>query len=330
MRRFTFVLAAVLLTIFITAPGVVYAKKVVLTNYWFLDRKALQYAEGLKYFMEGVTKRTNGEITFKDFCCGELGDDVETMEQMREGSIHIRTAGLLLYGRYVKEIDNIGLPFLFRDYAHVWKFVSSDLFFDIVAPLREAGMEPIACYNAGFRDVQSVDKNLKTVDDAKGYKIVIAPIKVWTKVWEYFDAHPVVMPPAEFYMSMKTKIVDGAAEAATNSYAYKINETCDYYIQLQWSWMGPLMCINKEVFDSLTKEQQKIIREEAMKSSKRTFDVGKAKNEETIRWLETKGVKTIWDPDKSTWMKKASEAYKSFEGMDWYRPDIVKSIRAIK
>ena len=329
MKRISLLMAMVVLSALVVAPAVVNAKPLVLSNYWFLDRNALQYAEGLKWFIKVVEERTNGEIKFKDFCCGELGGDLETVEQMREGSIDFRTCGLMLYGRYVKEIDNIGLPFLFRDYAHVWKFVSSDLFFDIVAPVRTMGMEPIACFNAGFRDVQSVNKRLVTVEDAKRYKLVIPPIKAWTKVWEYFGAHPVVMPPAEFYMAMMTKMVDGSAEAATNSSSYKINETCKYYINLQWSWMGPMMMMNKKRYDSLSPEFQKIIKEEAMKAAKRTFDKGEAKNMEAVKWLESKGVEIV-QPDRESWIKKANEAYKSFEGQDWFRPDIIEKIRAIQ
>ncbi len=307
------------------------ASAVTLTNYWFLNRESLQYKYGIGPFMKAVTERTNGEIKFKDFCCGELGDDVATLEQTRKGSIDVRTCGLLLYGRYEEKIDNIGLPFLFRDYEHVRKFISSPLFYKVTESLTKVGLQPITCFNAGFRDMQSVKKRVDKPENIKGLKIVSAPIKVWTDFWSTAGAHPQTLPPAEFYMAMKTNVVDCAIEAGTNCQSYKMNETIKYYNKLQWAWMGPLMVMNKKRWDSLSEKHQKIIREEAIRAAMRTFDEGERINDEAIKWLEKKGVTVTWKPDRKAWEPLVKATYsKMKEGVGWYDQKIIDAIRAIK
>ncbi len=305
------------------------AADVDLTLYWMLQKDTLQY-KGLTMFMDGVEKRTNGKVKFKRFCCKTLGADLESIEAMRMGSIDFRCAGVGIYARYHRPIDMIVLPFLLRDYDHAYKFVTSPMWYEITKGLEKSGIKPITNFNAGFRDITNNRKPIKTVEDVKGLKIRVPKISSWVTTWKAFGASPVAMAYPEVYMALKTGVIDAQENGPNNSKQAKFYEVQKYFSYLKYAWLGPLLSMNLDKWNSLSKEHQDIIIEEAQKGAKWTFEEGKKANDEALKFMESKGTEAIWKPDTSSFRKAAEKAYVEFKKEAWYDQAIVDKIRAIK
>ena len=305
-------------------------KPIELVLYWMLSKDTLQY-KGLTMFMDGVEKRTNGKIKFKRFCCKTLGADLESIEAMRMGSIDLRCMGVGIYARYHRPIDTIVLPFLLRDYDHAYKFVASPLWYEITKGLEKSNIKPITNFNAGFRDISNNRKPINTVEDLKGLKIRVPKISSWVTTWKAFGASPVAMKYPEIYMGLKTGVIDAQENGPNNTKEAKLYEVQKYFSYIKYAWLGPLLSMNLDKWNSLSKEHQDIITEEAKKGAKWTFDMGKKMNDDALKWMEKeKGLQVNWNPDTPSFRKAAEKAYTEFRKESWYDQSLVDKIRALK
>jgi tripartite ATP-independent transporter DctP family solute receptor len=298
--------------------------------YWMMGKETLQF-KGLEKFMQGVEQRTNGKVKFKVFCCGSMGADLESIEAMRMGSIDLRCAGVGVWARYHRPIDMIVMPFLLRDYEHAYKFVTSPYWYEITKGLEKSNIKPITNFNAGFRDISNNKRPVNTVEDVKGLKIRTPKISSWVTTWKAFGASPVAMPMPELYMALKTGVVDAQENGPNNSKDQKYYEVQKYFSYIKYAWLGPLLGMNLEKWNSLPKDIQDIIMEEAKKGAKWTFDEGKKANDGALKWMEKeKGLTVNWDPDIKSFQKATEKAYEEFKKEPWYDAELVEKIQALK
>ena len=302
-----------------------------LVLYWLMGKETLQY-RGLTIFMDGVERRTNGQVKFKRYCCGSLGKETETLENLRAGSIDFKCSGIGWWARYHKPIDMIQLPFLFRDYDHVYKSAISPLYEKLTKGLEKYNMKPIMQFNAGFKDLSNSIKPIHSLDDVpKGLKIRVPPMPMNLAAWKAFGASPVSMKPVELYMALKTGVVDAQENGPNNTKDMKLYECQKYFSYIKYAWMGPLLVMNLNRWNSLTPDIQKIIKEEAMKGAKWTFEQGKKANDDALRWMEKeKGLIVDWNPDRESFKRAAVKVYRGCEKEPWYDAELVKAIEALK
>jgi len=305
-------------------------KPITLTLYWMQGKDTLQF-KGLKKMMDGIEQRTNGGIKFKVFCCGSMGADLESIEAMRMGSIDMRCAGIGIWARYHRPIDQIVLPFLFDSYDHAYKFVSSPLFYEITDGLEKSNIKPITNFNAGFRDIANTKRPVNTVEDVKGLKIRVPKISSWVTTWKAYGASPVAMKFPEVYMALKTGVIDAQENGPNNTKDMKFYEVHKYFSYIKYAWLGPLLSMNLDRWKSLSKEYQDIIIEEAQKGAKWTFDMGKQMNDDALKSMEKeKGLIVNWTPDRESFRKASEKAYEEFQKQDWYDQALIDKIRAMK
>jgi len=304
---------------------------ITLVLYWLMGKETLQY-RGLTIFMDSVETRSNGRVKFKRYCCGTLGKEIETLETLRAGSIDFKCSGIGWWARYHKPIDMIQLPYLFRDYDHVYKSAISPLYEQLTKGLEKYDMKPIMQFNAGFKDLSNSKRPIHSVDDVpKGLKIRVPPMPMNIAAWKAFGASPVALKPVELYMALKTRVVDAQENGPNNTKDMKLYECQKYFSYIKYAWMGPLLVMNLKKWNSLPPDIQTIIKEEAAKGAKWTFEQGKKANDDALRWMEKeKGLIVDWNPDRESFRKKAEKVYTDCEKEPWYDAELVKKIKALK
>jgi tripartite ATP-independent transporter DctP family solute receptor len=310
--------------------GPVWAQDTIeLKLYWPLGKKSLQWRT-LTKLMDGVEQRTEGKVKFKRYCCRALGGDMEAIEQVRNGAIDMIAVGVGVYGAYHPPINMIVLPYIFKDYDHVYRFVSSPHWYELTKGLEKNNIRPIININAGFRDVVTVKQPVRKVADVRGVKLKVGPVKPWITLWNVYGAVVAPMDVTEHYMAMKTGVVDGTEMSAMNIYVNKMYEVAKYYSDVKVAWIGPGVSMNLDRWKSLPKDIQDIIMEEARKASKWGFDEGRNQNEEAVQIMKDKfGLMEVDNVDKDDFRKHAEKAYETYKQESWYDQSLIDLMKSM-
>ncbi|MFZ5758335.1 MAG: TRAP transporter substrate-binding protein DctP [Thermodesulfobacteriota bacterium] len=107
------------------------------------------WTQRFREFSKEVEEKSNGEVGFKVYPGGVMGDDLAMYRKMRVGQLHGGGFTMTGIGSVVPDFRVMGIPFLFRSYEEV-DHVRSGLMPSFNRAFAEQGMECIALTEVGF------------------------------------------------------------------------------------------------------------------------------------------------------------------------------------
>jgi len=209
-----------------------------------------------KPFADTIAERTGGEVTVTTYMGGELGPG--PAEQ---------------YTRTVEGVTDIAFGLPGYTAANFPKTLLTELPGVITA---ETGTEHILAnldklsdeyrrvvlvglWNNAPNLLFTTEKPVRSLEDVKGLKIRV-PSRNAGLVVEAWGATPVSMPAPEIYNAMQTGVIDGAMIDATTLKAFKLAEVTNHITMgMDTTISDFFMIMNRDSFDELTEEQQKIL-----------------------------------------------------------------------
>jgi len=107
--------------------------------------------EGVKYFGQLVKERTDGRYEVEVYHSAQLGEEKDTIEQVRSGVIELNRVSMAPFNGTVKESIVPALPYIFRSEEHMHKVMDGPIGDQIKAAFEPAGLLVRAFYDAGSR-----------------------------------------------------------------------------------------------------------------------------------------------------------------------------------
>jgi TRAP-type transport system periplasmic protein len=92
---------------------------------------------GNTMFSELVTERTNGEVTVNFIAGEQLGTDIDVIQAMMQGSVHLYGDVVEWYGNWVDDFNIMSWGFTFDGNDHMQAFLDSDIYAELAEKLRE-------------------------------------------------------------------------------------------------------------------------------------------------------------------------------------------------
>jgi tripartite ATP-independent transporter DctP family solute receptor len=162
----------------------------------------------------------------KVFPASQLGQSREVIEAMRLGSgASGTTGGPAEYASFVKRIGVLGLPFMWKSYAHAEAVLDGPVGKELEADMEKSGFKVLSwAVSWGYRNVVTAKKEVKTAADLKGLKIRTIPTKVFVSAINAMGANATPMNFGEIYTSLQSGVLDGYEHTAATTISFKLNE----------------------------------------------------------------------------------------------------------
>ena len=223
--------------------------------------------KGLESFRDAVAQRSNGTIEVKLFPNSQLGPDEDVLEQARAGA---PVAVVVDGGRlavFQKEFGVLGAPYLASGYDGMRKVVTSPLFEEWVGKLRDASGHQVLSFNwwQGERELWT-NKPVATPADLAGVRMRTPGAPVWMETIKAMGATPTPMPFAEVYSALQQNVIDAVEAQLPAGKGAKLPEVTKNLTKTGHINLITGLVTSAAWFDSLTPEQQTILREEALKA----------------------------------------------------------------
>jgi TRAP-type transport system periplasmic protein len=249
-----------------------------------------------QHFAEAVATRTNGEIKVDLYPNNELGSPPEQLEQTIVGAVdmNLPTQGGL--DKYVKAFGTVMTPFAFSSYDEAHQVLDGP-FMDWVAPqLEDQGLVMLSNWEYGFRNITNSKHPINTPEDVKGLRLRTPPELQIVAALEGLGAATTQIAFPELPNALNQGVVDGQENPIGVIYHNKLNDFQQYLALTQHVYNSMVHVINKDVFDSLSPEQQQILREESVAAGTMMRDAVMAQEEQDIAALEAAGMQ-VTRPD---------------------------------
>ena len=265
----------------------------------------------VKQMSETLKKLTNGKHSINVFSGGKLGNEKDTIEQAKIGAIAMTRINVAPMNNICPATMVPTMPFLFNSPEHMRKVLDGPIGDEILKSCEAQGFIALAFYDSGSRSIYSVKKPIKTMADVKGMKIRVQQSDLWVSLLEAMGANATPMPYGEVYTALKTGLVDAAENNYPSYDSSRHYEVAKFYAKTEHSMAPEMLLFSKKIWDTLTPEDQKAIRQAARESvpvMRKIWDEREAKSLAAVK----AGGATVSEVDKGAFQSAMKPVYDKF------------------
>jgi tripartite ATP-independent transporter DctP family solute receptor len=285
------------------------------------------YQLGLQQAAKSIAERTNGRIIMKFFPSAQLGDEKQMQESLTTGTLEMTITGLA--NIYDPAFALFDFPYLYDNRNQIKNVMYSPLMEQMGEALQKKGLRIIGLMEVGFRNVTS-NKPINVPADLKGFKIRTPQSPAQIETFKALGAIPTPMSFSELYGALQQGVVDGQENPLENILNGKLFEVQKYCAFTRHIYNFAYVLISEKFWNSLSKDDQKLMAEEIKKGCFWQMDYLAGKEKEMEQFLKDKGMQ-FTNPDRDAFRKAAAAAYESdfVKKMEPRSAEIIKKIREI-
>lgn len=266
----------------------------------------------LDKFAELLNAKSGGKMKLKMYHAGTLGSQPDAIEQVRLGGLEVANFSLGPLGPVVPEANVVSLPFIFKDPDHAFRVLDGKAGDMINAGLEKKGLVSLAWYDGGARSFYNSKKPIKTPADVTGMKVRVMNNDLYSGMISALGGNPSPMAFSEVYQSLKTGVVDGAENNWPSYESTGHYEVAKYYSLSQHLIIPETLCINAAVWNKLSAEEQKILKEAAQESALLQRKLWKERSKASEEKVLAGGAEFNAIPDKSAFQDAMKPVYEKF------------------
>ena len=280
------------------------------------------WAEGGRKFGELMEKATGGKIKVNVYAADQLtnGNQSEGIQALMNGDpVQISMHSNLIYSAFDPRFNVVSLPFLFDSVEDADAKLDGEAGEKLKAILDEYGLHCMGIAENGFRQLTNSKQEVKTVDDMKNLKIRVAGSNLLMECYKRWGADATNMNWSETYTALQQKTVEGQENPLPAIDAASVQEVQPYCSMWNAIYDCLFFCINGDIYNNLTPEQQKVVDEAGQKAVDYERAINRAGDDEIMnRWQNENGVKITNYEDMDI------DSFKqAVDGVDeWYQKEL--------
>ena len=275
---------------------------------------APSYSENLaeRKFAEILKEKSNGRLEVKVYDSAKLGDHLETLEGLRNGTIEMTMTSLGYMAGYEKAFGVFDLPYIFSDYDHMFRFLDGEGGEFIDSMLEKYGFKVLGYFYFGVRETVNKIRPIYKPEDLHGIKIRVQEAPTSIEGLKAMGATPTPVPWSEVYMALQQNVVDGIENSTALIYSSKVYELLDYLSLTHHLYYSAIILISKQVWDNLSFEDQELFMEAQDEAVAWQRQYALEEENQLIEVLKEQGMK-VNEADVPAFIKAVEPLKKKFE-----------------
>lgn len=301
--------------------------------YTINSTQAVDLFEGLeKEFAKNVTEMSGGRIGFEFIPTGSIGSSTEALTSVQLGTLDFVNGGSDELGSLVPNSDWAQLPFFINSHEQADEVYMNGFIGKFAdEQYAKSGLVSVVRVDNSFRTLGIKDKTVNSSDDLKGLRIRVPNQPLALRMYELMGALPVAIPAPEVLMALQQGTVDGADNAIVLFEKFKLMDSFKSVVLLNYGFGTVNLFASKEVWDTMSEEDQKIMKEAGLKA-REWYNAELLKQEnELIERLKAEGKNVIVPDDKwkAEMFKNADVIWQEALASGKYDESFIKELYAL-
>ena len=197
----------------------------------------------------------------------------------------------LIYSAFDPRFNVVSLPFIYNSVEDADAKFDGEAGEKLKEILSEYGLHCMGIAENGFRELTNSVREVKSVEDMKNLKIRVAGSNLLMECYKRWGADATNMNWSETYTALQQNTVEGQENPLPAIDAASVQEVQPYCSMWDAIYDCLFFCINQEIYDSLTTEQQAVVDEAGQKAVEYERYINRSDDEEIMsRWAEKNGV----------------------------------------
>lgn len=277
------------------------------------------------YYFNALMRQSTHDLVHVDVYAGEQltnGDQVAGIQALMDGdTLQTSMHSNLIYANFDPRFNVVSLPYLFSDYKNIDRAFAGDGGKEMKSLLNEYGIHLLGVGDNGFRQITNSKHPITKVSDLRDIKMRISSNDLCAEIYKTWGCNATAMNWSETYTGLQQGTIDGQENPETSIDSASVQDVQKYFSQMNAYYDCIFFGINKNVYDSFTKEQKKVIDENAQKAMAYQKAINRRDINKLVKEWQKSGVMQVTTADQidEESFRKASEPV-----YDWYEKELVK------
>ena len=241
-----------------------------------------------------MEQATGGKVKVNVYAADQLtnGNQSEGIQALMNGDpVQISMHSNLIYSAFDARFNVVSLPFIFDSVEDADAKLDGEAGQKLDEILSEYGLHCMGMAENGFRQLTNSVRPVTSVDDMKNLKIRVAGSNLLMECYKRWGADATNMNWSETYTALQQNTVEGQENPLPAIDAASVQEVQKYCSMWNANYDCLFFCINQDIYDALTPEQQAVVDEAGKKAVDFERDINRSGDDEIkSRWSKENGV----------------------------------------
>jgi TRAP-type C4-dicarboxylate transport system substrate-binding protein len=291
MQRLLSLIFTALLILLINSNGA-QAKTKYLFKIGSLAPSGSVWARQFDKFAAEVKDQTNGEVGFRSYAGGVMGDDQTMYRKMRVGQLHGGGFTMTGIGKIVPDFRVMAIPFLFNSYAEV-DYVLQGLQPTLIEQFRQKKLELISLTEVGFIYAMSTKPvgSIAALKNSTNWIPSGDPVSL--ALLTTLGISPLQLSIPDVLSSLQSGLVDTVYNSFYGSIILQWFTKAKYITDMPYGYAYGVFLLDGKAFGKLPEKYKGLIHAAAAKHFPVLLEKTRRSNKESRQVLIDRGVKFI-------------------------------------
>ncbi len=277
----------------------------------------------MKNLKKSLRQNSNGKIQVEIYPAGELGGEREMLEMLLMGDITMMAPSSSPLDAVTKYMAAWDLPYLFNDTETAYKVLDGEIGQFVLDSMSDKGIVGLAYWENGFRHLTNNVRPVTSVEDMAGLKMRTLENPMQIKAWTLTGAQAAPLGFTLVHDALKSGQFEAQETPLSLMYSSKFYEVQNY-LSLTGHLYAPWpVVMNKEFYDSLPEDLQKVVKEATLEARDYNRQLSKEDEQKSLELLKQEGmeVTVIDNAQKQEFKQAMNEIYEDVRkdvGEDFY------------
>ncbi|MGN0400547.1 MAG: TRAP transporter large permease subunit [Blautia sp.] len=252
------------------------------------------WAKAGEQFGKLMEEATGGKVKVNVYAADQLtnGNQSEGIQALMNGDpVQISMHSNLIYSAFDPRFNVVSLPFIFDSVEDADATLDGEAGKKLDEILQEYGLHCMGMAENGFRQLTNSVRPVTSAEDMKNLKIRVAGSNLLMECYKRWGADATNMNWSETYTALQQNTVEGQENPLPAIDAASVQEVQKYCSMWNANYDCLFFCINGELYNSLTPEQQKVVDEAGRKAVQYERAINRSGDDEIKeRWSSQNGV----------------------------------------
>lgn len=270
------------------------------------------------------------DFEFKPYFGATLFKQGTEIIAMQRGNLDMGALSVSDIQRQIPEWGIVGVPYVFRDLAHMQKTFASDVGKELFQMSEEKmGIKMLAPWYIGTRNVSlKPKKKINTPADLAGIKLRMPAGEGWQFIGTALGANPTPVAFTEVYTALQTGAIDAQDNPMPLTKTMKFYEVLSQYVMTGHLVNFNILSIRKSKWDTLTPTQQNRLQSAANDVAAAITAQMVKEESELADFFRSQGLE-VYTPDRAAFRNHALEMIKKSKYISEWKPGMLDRINAM-
>ncbi len=276
-------------------------------------------------FKKSVEAKTGGKIQVQIFPNAQMGNERDTAQAVRIGSLEMGAIGVGLMN-WVPEMSITDAPFLWKSRQQAYRAIAGAFGDDLRKRALDKGFVLTGWTDLGFRCMTNNKHPINSVKDMQNLKMRVPNSKAYIAMMQATGASTVAVDLSELYLALRQGVADGQDTPPSVVKSNKYYEVQKYVSKTDHILTTAYTVANPKFVDSLTPEEKKAFVAACAEADEYLRQYTQKDEAEAYDFLKSQGMQVTLNVDVESFRVACAPVVEKFP--DLFAPDLVKLARA--